>query len=508
MYPPHGATGRLIGAADAFDLPVFVRRNSPLEPERRPLPSRIGRARETWPTVGDIPPGGEYLVTATWRDVIDAALTVGRDPSPWFAQVPGLAWSECIARCSPLLAYLGLRRYGSQNSRRSGCLIEPNIMYSKGTERTGQAAFAYRIGMTMAEWVCRRLMGLGPTLHAEVKRPPEAGPMWRPLSNASLPDLVGDHWRDPITWIVEAKGARRLGQPELRKGARQVTRCGLMSGPHVRVLCGTSLEHRLFMTVDAEISDFDGQLPSSLAVPDLAQSDEELVAQAFSRMLTYYSLTALPSAEQFISPLGRVVGQLPARQRRAAQIYPLEDDASTREERELARDVASYEEYRALSERHDMLTGRVPGTGIVLGMSRRLFGACRGVAAEVERIAAEVREEYPEWGLTELEEAEAVEHLPRGFRAYTEDEDSEDGVQLLEEEPDEPWLVFVDRMADSQEQIRNRARAGFEFGMANSWDQMGAPARLNPQPPAGMLEGATTDTYLAVDLRSVVPLQV
>lgn len=39
----------------------------------------------------------------------------------------------------------------------------------------------------------------------------------------------------------------------------------------------------------------------------------------------------------------------------------------------------------------DMLTVRLPGTDLILGMSRRLYGACREVAGMERRIAEEVR---------------------------------------------------------------------------------------------------------------------
>lgn len=45
------------------------------------------------------------------------------------------------------------------------------------------------------------------------------GPMWAPEN--SQPDLVGYHWQSPETWLIEAKGYRRLGKAHLWKGARQ-----------------------------------------------------------------------------------------------------------------------------------------------------------------------------------------------------------------------------------------------------------------------------------------------
>ena len=98
VFPPPDAADQPVNADDAFDIPVFVRRSSPLRAGPRPTPRVVEAASSPWPTTRDVPPTGAYLVTTTWRDVLDAAATVGRDPIPWFAKVPALAWSEMIAR--------------------------------------------------------------------------------------------------------------------------------------------------------------------------------------------------------------------------------------------------------------------------------------------------------------------------------------------------------------------------------------------------------------------------
>lgn len=56
-----------------------------------------------------------------------------------------------------------------------------------------------------------------------------------------------------LVTLIEAKAARRIGKAELSKGVGQLTAIDLMTGPHVRVLCETSHEDRLFMTVDIEV---------------------------------------------------------------------------------------------------------------------------------------------------------------------------------------------------------------------------------------------------------------
>lgn len=477
MFPPSGAADQPINVDDAFDIPVFVRHSSPLR--TGPRPRLVGSASAPWPATRDVPPTGAYLVTTTWRDIIDAATTVGRDPIPWYANMPALAWSECIARCSPLMAYL--RRSPDVNAHpgSSGYLTEPNAVYYHGTERTAKAAFGYRIGMTMAEWACRGLMGLGPTLHAETSPPPaDAGPGWSPASG--LPDLVGDHWRAPATWLVEAKGARRTGKPALAKGVLQLTGRGLMSGAHVRVLCGASLEPRLFVTVDVEVMPGRSPWRAPPEIPDPATDDSVLVNLARSRMLTYYSLRALTASALSVRPVGLAVADPESWRRRVGLVYPLERDPSTEQERVLAQNPSVYAEQRPLPQRLDMLTGRVPGTNMIIGLSRRLFEACRNLASEEEQIAEDVGPE------------------------------SHDGLFDLDEEVEKYTLerraAFVEAEAARRPLLREATRQGFERGRNNSWYQLlDQQPGINSDPAPGLLESATADTYLAIDRLFVLP---
>ncbi|MFH9863631.1 hypothetical protein [Streptomyces sp. NPDC017202] len=53
-----------------------------------------------------------------------------------------------------------------------GCQVWPEPPgVRQGTEASAFGAFGYRLGMTMAEWACRSLMGLGGTWHIENSRP-------------------------------------------------------------------------------------------------------------------------------------------------------------------------------------------------------------------------------------------------------------------------------------------------------------------------------------------------
>ncbi|MFC6880647.1 hypothetical protein [Actinomadura yumaensis] len=414
-------------------------------------------------------------------------MTYGRDPYIWLAAVPGLATAEIIARRSPLAAYLYRTRIGNHPDGSTGYQLESNVVYQAGTEKTARALFAYRIGMTMAEWACRGLMGLGSTVHAEaLPKLPGRGPLWSPKNG--LPDLVGFHWRSPRTWLIEAKGARRMGKPQLAKGASQLSVNGLMAGPHLRVLCGTSIEHRIFVTVDVDVDVSGGKPgptgpdpdpPNRRPRPD--EDDAELEALARSRMLTYYALQAIPQALLSVRPVGLAVANFEIPPGQATDlVVPLERDESTRTERERARDPSTYAQ-RPLSARPDMLTGEVPGTDLTVGMSRRLFAACRSLAAEQDRLLPAAQADSPElWDtVPELMEEEVEERI-RERRAS-----------------------FAEREYEERDRLRATTRQAYERGRESSWPQLlGFEPRLDTDSPADLLESANSDTYLAIDSNS------
>ncbi|MEV4829224.1 hypothetical protein AB0K25_12990 [Micromonospora sp. NPDC049257] len=471
MLPPPGASGSPIAAKDSFDVPVFTRWSGPdLKPARRPMPSRVASVWRPWPGDGSqIPASGDYLVTTTWRDVLDAALSVGRDPTAWLTAVPALAWSEIVARRSPLVAYLCRSEILSAGTL-ARHIVEPNVIYTSGTEDTAQSAFGYRIGMTMAEWACRGLMGLGPTLHAEARAPLGHGPAWTP--SLGLPDLIGYHPATGLPWIVEAKGGRRLGLPRLREGAAQLCRPDLMTGPHVKVLCGTSLTDRLFMTIDVENHD-----PGMSLQPGQAEAAEtdRILMLAQSRMLTYFSLRALPTDSLRVLPIGPGVEDRRSRRGSAATVTLLEDDESTQVERRRARQDPSYLQ-RPGEHRLDMLTGAVPGTDLVLGMSRRLYAACEELALQQEQIAVMVDQEIPR---------------PRRDQA----DDVADQINAARRQ-----LLYQEV---GRSEARYRTREAFESAQSrNWWSLIDRPARLTPEPEQNVLEAATEDTYLALDART------
>lgn len=430
------------------------------------MPGHVAAASTPWPTNAVIPGEGAYRVDTTWREVIDAAISVGREPTAWLAAVPALAWSEIIARRSPLAAYLGRARLDPSSG--TGYCVEPNVVYTDGTENSARHAFGYRIGMTMAEWACRGLMGLGPTVHAESGTPAGAGPAWH--SALGLPDLVGAHPVTGVPWLIEAKGGRRLGRGPLKKGAQQLCRPGMMTGPHVKLLCGTSLTDRLFMTIDVEKHERQAQL--SVASPD------PLLALAQSRMLVYLALRALPSSSLRVLPVGFGVTDRGGRRGGAGTVTLLEEDASTRNERNNARQEGRYRS-RPGRERLDMLTGPVPGTDLIIGISRRLYGACDALARVQAEMASTINAEYPRPSL---------------------DQDDEDLERLRDDRINRYW----DLERSLRSAATETASQGASRGEERRWEELyGGPLEFSSDPAPGYVEAATPDTYLAVDARAV-----
>jgi hypothetical protein len=434
-----------------------------------------------------VPADGGYLVTTTWRDVLKAAVTVGRDIAPWLTKTPELAWREIIARRYPLAAYLVHQPSSFQQHAGVAREVVPSVIYTHATENSMRSAFGYHVGMTMAEWACRGLMGLGPTTHAENGYPAGATAGWE--NSKSLPDLFGMH---PVTgnvWLVEAKGSRRLSGPARRKGAKQLQVGSLLPVDHGKVLCATSLERRLYMAIDVENCHGQGAATpgganlggtDSYAAEDrlLEQDDAALLALSRTELLTYLALASLPPENL---SLVAVAGPAAAR-RRPGLARLLEDDGQTQEVRARLSQGATGRQIRS-RDGNDMLVGAIPGTDLLLGMSRRLFGACRSLATAedelVQESAAGVYPQTPYMQLRELAEA-------------TEDQAAR-------------WREELRPLRDTRlPELRRTTREGFARGSDTEWDDLiGGTPRFAIPIDEGYLEAATADTYLAVRAESV-----
>lgn len=487
MTPPTGLPGVPLSAADAFDVPVFVRRSSPLTPAPTPTKWEVGHAHTPWPAKSGVPADGGYLVTTTWRDVLKAAVTVGRDIAPWLTKTPELARREIIARRYPLAAYLVHQPSSLQQHAGVAREVVPSVIYTHATENSMRSAFGYHVGMTMAEWACHGLMGLGPTTHAESGFPAGATAGWE--KSKSLPDLFGTHPATGSVWLVEAKGGRRLSGPARRKGAKQLRVGSLFPVGHGKVLCATSLERRLYMAIDVEnCHDQDASSPDSANLDDtdsyaaeghlLEEDDAALLTLSRSELLTYLALTSLPPES-----LSLVAVPAPAAARRRPGLARLlEEDGQTREVRARLGLSATGRQIRS-SDGNDMLVGAIPGTDLQLGMSRRLFGACRSLAAaEDELVRESAAVVYPQTPYMQL----------RGLATATE-------VQAAR------WREELRPLRDTRlPELRRTTREGFARGSDTEWDDLiGGTPRFAIPMDEGYLEAATADTYLAVRTESV-----
>ncbi|MFK0129144.1 hypothetical protein ACIQRZ_02210 [Streptomyces rubiginosohelvolus] len=479
MQPPTwaGTVDTPLSAPDAFDVPVFLRRSSPLTPAPRPTPVLVGLAHEPWPQGTGIPADGAYLVGTTWRALLNATISVGRDIGSWITATPRLARHEIRARRYPLSAYLV----------QSGREIVPSVVYTHGTESSTRTAFGYHVGMTMAQWACQT-MGLGPTTHAESAIPPGAAPCWD--STPSLPDLFGTHPDTSELWLVEAKGSRRLGMGPRAKGAQQLDVGALVPVAHQKVLCGTSLERRLFMMIDVEGDPPPGDPDNISDEETLEQDDDALLELARSRMLTYLALSSLPRNGLRVTAVGRPEDDAVTRR---PPVRLLETDEPTAA---LRRRVAPGSDDADIRQQHglDMLTGRIPGTDLMLGMSRRLYGACRELAYAERRVIERVREERPMYMDALPREVQrsgyAVAQRPE---RHMSDRAREERTAAVQE--------YARRVRTEQQDDQLRSvREGFTMGARGSWMHLiDLTPRFALPSEEGFLEAATSDTYLAVE---------
>ncbi|MFD0575233.1 hypothetical protein [Dactylosporangium darangshiense] len=247
-----------------------------------------------------------------------------------------------------------------------------------------------------------------------------------------------------------------------------------MAGPHVRVLCGTSLEHRVFVTLDMEIIGSPGSEPDPIYD---GTDPDSLLDLARSRMLYYLLLRETRPDELQITPVGPQVQQYRSAQA-AGAVLLLERDTSTARARADAEEAGRYRQ-RPPSGRFDMLTARVPGTELILGMSRRLYAACDQLAATESALARSVDEDRP------------PETLGSG-----EDE--------LEQFRVEREALYWQRERQQRFDIAEEVALAFDRGRDAAWENLiDASPPLRTRAPAGYLEAATEDTYLAVRGRAV-----
>jgi hypothetical protein len=324
--------------------------------------------------------------------------------------------------------------------------------------------------------------------HSEIP-PGASGPNWRRLKTA--PDLFGVHPTAPHNWVVEAKAQRLLGHPKLREGAEQLALDGLITSGHRRVLSGTSLERQLFMTVDIDTRH--AVLPAQ-PIPggeSMAQRTD-LYHRARSAMLTYLTVrTAALAGQATIVPVGLDESLT---WWEASQISRLETDDETREVGAMvARTTEDRRAGMAWSTGIDMLAARIPGTGLTVGMSRKLYAACEALFGRLTEIA-------PTW-----DEHAYVLQLER---------EEADEVTLAERDLDTDYAVeneftqFRQREHERRGELIEVAHERYDDASGQEWREiLGLPVlpRVEVEPSTGQIECATSDLYLAVDETALPP---
>ncbi|MFF6834665.1 hypothetical protein ACFY84_22745 [Streptomyces sp. NPDC012438] len=493
MKPPEDAVDYLFEVSDAVDVPVVVRSTGKL---RRPFEAQWKGAVDPWPAAGQLPGDGFYLVTTAWRQILQAATGVGRDLAPWLRKTPWLAVNEFIARVAPLQAYLYMKDVSGPDHA-AGRRLFVSAVYQHGTERSAHSAFGYHLGMTMAQWACVGMSGLGSTRHIEAGGP--NGNQGFLDASLRLPDLWGTHPSPRLPWLVEAKAGRHLGEGRLKDGKVQLNGgSDLMTAPHRQVLCGTSLPHRqrweddhLFMTIDTTSitpppPDGGSAFPPLGPPPDgaedhIAEDVEALLAVARSQLMAYQAIAFGAVEDLRLIPVTKARS---ARLRhRTGSLTLVEHDEPTREIRRRLRSdsVTGEAELRAHGDASDFIAARLPGIGLHLGMSRRLFAACAALHQAQSELPVDELVLLPDFVRQQhgVDDEEREEYSRATRRAYYAQEE-ERGFRL-----------------------RADVRHGFAQADARSWSDLlsgrQVEVSLEDSEESGLLEGTTAETYLAIE---------
>ncbi|MGW6395485.1 gamma-glutamyltransferase [Streptomyces sp. NPDC055103] len=361
--------------------------------------------------------------------------------------------------------------------------------------------------MTMAEWACRSLLGLGQTEHLELGGPIPALSATFKDPKKKLPDLWGRHEAEKVYWLIEAKGGicdvgtLRGGWAQLESGSEV-----LGSYAHRSVLVGAAVRpgDDLFLTIDHALHPGQPPLPPAGSDPDgkeatgegnledhLGDNDDALIGAARAQMLVYQALRSAPASQLRTVP---VPADRASRHRRHGLTTPLEDDDRTRAMRADLRGAALHlnpdltrSQIRSWGM-DDFLTCRIPGTEVHLGMSRKLFAVCARLH----------------------EEDLAIARRTPGLRA--EDQlvvDERGSEEAQEEQRLKQRRIFHEQQEEARPRLRSLLREAYERGETSDWrDLLRRPEEpeLDLASDEGLLEAATPETYLAVSRYDLPPI--
>jgi len=248
--------------------------------------------------------------------------------------------------------------------------------------------------------------------------------------------------------------------------------------------------------------------PDPMAGPDVINDDNALYQMARASMLIY--LVLRQAEDTAIVPVGAAADRrgLGARVNRTGAVTLLERDSSTAWLRNELRDHQRRWQFPS-DTGIDMLTAAVPGTGMTVGLSRRLYAACRALLDAQTALATRAQEEAGE-AAADGRIWQVVPEPPI----------------LPDEDPylSMPDMIFVDSPSDAQrvpradvrteyerraynrlqEEVREdlliAAREAFMDATEQTWESIaGRDSRLALEGPPRQLESATADTYLAID---------
>lgn len=464
------AMRRMPPSADSLQIPVHVRRSHPLDPRSHSIPATRTPAGPPWPSWEEPPADGWWVADTTWREIVYSAIMVGRDPLPWLIKHPQLASQEIISRVSPLWAYLVRDAVPAASPARPHLRRSPVYTLS---EASGRAAFGYRFGMTMADWLCTSQMGLGPTRHCEdAPYPAGAAPGWG--TARSRPDLHGAHQKSGLPWLIEAKGGAMVKPGTLTDGAAQLARgSALLPTAHLKVLTAANLDPVVWMSVDIE------EPPPLTSPPQVMPwpQDSPILDRALANLLTFQSLHLAPPQTRRIVTVGESAlapGELPW-----GGLSLLEHDRSTTA---LRSDPPDRARSRARGYGGDLLMAPTALPDLHIGMTRRLYSACAQLAALA---------------------AEAASRADRGALPLVvdglQDAGSEDQRQgRLENEMGIRREQLAAWLRELGVELALQVEAAYERGGRTSWTELLDQEPETVELPGDFLEGVADDTYLAV----------